>query len=207
MANCPCVLDEECMVPVAGYLGKNGGEILNNSIAILTSAGSPFGGKSRRCITARSRPSSSRWTMTLPRPRIQKYFRYIAVLRYQVRQVVELVACLNVVGSGSATLEERRVLVELIMLVRIVQSEVARIWRSRRSRRLLKTVWVAARARQRLTQIINSPATGDSPNEIGRRSLPSKVMIILKEIPESRRQNHAGRSADVSSEIVGRIRG
>src|SRR5262249_21452271 len=137
--------------------------------------------------------------MTLLIAGIQEHLGHIAVLRNEIGQVVELVACFNVVRSAPTAFKKRHVLVELIMLVRIVQGEVARIWGGSCVLLLLQV------GRQWRSRVVNPSDTGNLPNEVRRRGLPSEVMIILKEISKSCRQNHAGRNADVGTEIVGCI--
>src|ERR1700689_1386487 len=109
------------MVPVPCDLGQYSSKVLNHCIAILagTIPCRPL------CLQPGTRTRADRrgGRMTLRASRIQENLRHVAILRDRVGQAIELVAPLDVMGTGPAALEERHILVELVVLAGIASGE------------------------------------------------------------------------------------
>src|SRR5205807_3961530 len=79
--------------------------------------------------------------MALPTAKVQECLGHVAVLIDHVGQVVELVANLEVVRAPPTALEERHVLVELIVLVGVEQGKTAKVRRSGGTPSQLQAGW------------------------------------------------------------------
>src|SRR5271165_207779 len=135
--------------------------------------------------------------MALSRPRIHENFGHITVLRNRVAQAIELVACLYIVGTAPAALEECDVFVELVVLIGVTNSERIQIGRG-----------LCALARlqgcgQCCTRIVDRSYAVNVPNQIGRRSLPSEVVIVGEEVAESGGSDYLRSQRNVGAKIVG----
>src|SRR5882724_1565146 len=95
--------------------------------------------------------------MVLPAANVQECLGHIAVLINHVGQMVELVANLEVVRAPPTALEERHVLVELVMLVGVEQGKTEKVGRR----------GSAARLRQSARQGIAPIGTSGNARNIG----------------------------------------
>src|SRR5580704_9094401 len=116
------------MIVVNGGLNQHRREIHDRCIAVLPSAVSPLrnqrlaNGAACRCERG---VSVARGTESTAGIEIQRGIGHVAILGDYVRHPVVLVTELEVVGSAPAALEERHVLIELVVLVGVKQGEVA----------------------------------------------------------------------------------
>src|ERR1039458_5386208 len=123
VADGPGILRKQAVVPVDRRLGQDRREVLHGQIAVLAGAKSPRGAQSITVVHTDGRA----WRMAHSRPHRHKCQWHIAVLRNPVFQTIQLIPNLEVVGAPPAALEERQILVELIVLIRIIRSEGADI--------------------------------------------------------------------------------
>src|SRR5262249_51687273 len=92
---------------------------------------------------------------------IQECLGHVAVLVDHINQMVELIPKFEVVGPSPATLEERKILVELIMLVGIEWSKCAGVRRRGRATLLRQIIG------KRISCVIDCAYAGGAPNKIG----------------------------------------
>src|SRR5882724_10429159 len=165
--------------------------------------------------------------MVMPAANDQECLGHVAVLIDHVGQMVELVANLEVVRAPPTALEERHVLVELVVLVSVEQRKTAKVGRSGSAACLRQSV------RQGISPIGTSFNSRDigviadesdyrhfgdriyscrwrsigRPHNVGSRGRPAKVVIVLKEVAVAGGGNDLRGQADVSADVVGRVRG
>src|ERR1700686_5821444 len=115
--------------------------------------------------------------------------------------MIELVTYLEVMCASPPTLEERHILVELIVLIGVEQSVGVIVWRCACSSGLRQI------RRERVTRVIQGTHTICIPHNVWRRKLPAEVVIVLKEVAKASGGDDLRRDADVSANVVGRVRG
>src|SRR6266852_2225546 len=99
--------------------------------------------------------------MALPLAKVQECLGHVAVLINHVAQMVELVAKLDVVRAPPTALEERHVLVELVVLVGVKQGKTAKVGRSGSAGSLRQS------GRQGIARIIYRPHAIGIPDKVG----------------------------------------
>src|SRR2546425_2770065 len=165
--------------------------------------------------------------MVLPAANVQECLGHVAVLIDHVGQMVELVANLEVVRAPPTALEERHVLVELVVLVGVEQGKTEKVGSRGSAASLRQSVrqWIAALGAPFNTCNIGVIAdeggywqAGDgiyscswrpigSPHKVWSRRRPAKVVIVLKEVAEAGSGDDLRGEADVSAYVVGRVGG
>src|SRR5689334_219952 len=95
-----------------------------------------------------------------------------------------------------STLEERHVLIELIVLIGVEQS----VWTDIRCRR--RQASSLQGGRQLITVAIDCPYTTCAPLQVRCRGLPSEIMVILEKVPVPGRCNDMWRQCHVSVHTV-----
>src|SRR5208283_1556089 len=123
------------------------------------------------------------------------------------------------VGAPPAALEERHILVELVVLVGVVLCKRTSVGRGGRVLRQLQTErqgiaytgrWRGLRRRQTPqghVRVITLTQAIGVPHNVRGVPLPAKIMIVLKEVPEAGGGDDLLGQADVSAKVIGRVRG
>src|SRR5579863_6355142 len=174
------------MVPVGGGristrgCLQDGCEVLNLHITVLSGTDSPF---RSQCAAVAGAVGCER-PIASPSANVHECEGQVAVLINYVRQMVELITSLDVVCAPPAALEERHVLVELIVLTGIDLCETLIEGGSGRTRRQRQTCW------QRTARVIKCGRTcrgqaGGLETQVHSRSRPAKVVIVLEEVAEA----------------------
>ena len=138
--------------------------------------------------------------MALPAARVNECLGHVAVLIDHVGQMVELVAKLYVVRAPPTALEERHVLVELIVLIGVKQGKTAKVGCGGSARGLRQS------GRQGIARIIYSLRASGIPHKVRSCGWPAKVVIVLKKVAEAGGRYDLWGQADVSADVVGRVR-
>src|SRR5712691_5415071 len=147
--------------------------------------------------------------MALPLAKVQECLGHVAVLINHVGQMVELVANLEVVRAPPTALEERHVLVELVVLVGVELGKTEKVGRSGSAASQRQIGWQGiaprgARSGRGGVLVITSAHSTGNPHNVGSRGRPAKVVIVLKEVAEPGSGNDLRGQADVSTDVVGR---
>ncbi len=130
-----------------------------------------------------------------------------------VGQVVELIARLDVVSTPPAALEERHVLVELVVLTGIDLSETLIVGsRGRASRQpQIGRQWIAQVIADNRSIVAARCGCCSQPggleDKIHTRGRPAKVVIIREEVAEASGGDDLRGQRDISADVVSRIRG
>src|SRR6266851_3195833 len=125
---------------------------------------------------------------------------HVAVLVNHIAQTIKLIADLDVVGSAPSTLEERHILIELIVLAGIIPSVCAIIGLGESTGRLRQT------GRQGITVAVGCADPRRAPLNVRLRRRPAEIVIISKEVPVARGGDDMRGKGYVRTHVVGRIR-